>query len=306
MIAVSERTRSVSSSRLYEILAARGVASVVDPFMGVPKHLNYLKRHGIAVHGGDVLDWFVRAGEGIVVNDNVYLRDSEVGEIVEMLPGRLYPIDQFKAWEGVFFTEEQCVYLSVWLDNVRNLRSDGQTGLAILGLWNVFCYWFHKAQEPDDMPDLPPSELAWSYIRQTEQWVATNLKFNSVARGDVLETIAKHDADAIFLYPPARNTLHRADPRIWMWEAWWQGDPYFTIDRAYGNSLFGKRTDDRTYARALETVIAAAAKYPLLVVQTSPDRLDEIEPMVRSARGSVELYRPNSREAYLIASAPSA
>lgn len=300
MIALPERTRSISSSRLYEILAARGAVSVVDPFMGVPMHLNYLKRHGIAVHGGDVLDWFVRAGEGIVVNDNVYLRDSEVGEIVEMLPGRIYPLDQFKAWEGVFFSEEQCVYLSVWLDNVRNLRSDGQTGLAILGLWNVFCYWFHKAQEPDDMPDVPPSELAWSYIRQTERLVATNAKFNSVTRGDVLDTIAKHDADAVFLNPPGRNTLHRADPRIWMWEAWWQGDPYFTIDRAYGNSLFGKRSDERGYERALAAVVEAAGKYPVLVAQVGRDRVDDVARVVRAVRGEVEVYQPNEFETYLI------
>ncbi len=90
-----------------------------------------------------------------------------------MLPGRIYALDLFKAWEGVFFTEEQCIYLGVWHDNVRNLRSDGQTGLAIFGLWNVLCYWLQKAQYPDDMQDVPPSELAWNYIRKTERWVTT-------------------------------------------------------------------------------------------------------------------------------------
>lgn len=289
MIALPDRTRNISSSRLHDILLERGAASVVDPFMGVPIHLNYLKRHGIAVHGGDVLDWFVRVGEGIVVNDSVYLRDDEIGEIVEMMPGRIYPLDRFKAWEGAFFSEEQCVYLSVWLDNVRNLRSDGQTGLAILGLWNVFCYWLHKAQEPDDMPDVPPSELAWSYIRQTERYVGANRKYNSVARGDSLETIAKHRADAVFLAPPASGALHRADPRISMWEAWWRGDPQFTIDRGYG--------------RPLESVVAAAEKYPLLVLQTTPDRAAAAEGLLRDARASVTLYRPSAWETYLIASA---
>lgn len=288
MIALPERTRNISSSRLHEILSARGAASVVDPFMGVPIHLNYLKRHGIAVHGGDVLEWFVRVGEGIVANDSVYLRDDEIGEIVEMLPGRIYPLDRFKAWEGAFFSEEQCVYLSVWLDNVRNLRSDGQTGLAILGLWNVFCYWLHKAQEPDDMPDVQPSELAWSYVRQTERYVGANRKYNSVARGDALETIAKHDADAVFLAPPASGALHRADPRISMWEAWWRGDAQYTIDRAYG--------------RPLESVIAAADKYPLVVLQTTPERAADAEQMLRDARGAVTLYRPSAWETYLIAS----
>ena len=202
-----------------------GCASVVDPFMGLPTHLNYLKRHGIAVHGGDLLEWFVRVGEGIVVNDLTILRDSEVAEIVEMLPGRIYSLDMFKAWEGVFFSEEQCVYLGVWHDNVRNLRSDGQTGLAILGLWRAFCYWLQKTQNPDDMQDVPPSELAWSYIRQTEQWVIANMRRNTVRQTDVLTTIGAQRADALFLSPPARNSFRSADARIWMWEAWWQGNP---------------------------------------------------------------------------------
>ena len=131
MIELHARTRRISGSRLEELLGRYDARSVVDPLMGLPTHLNYLKRHGIAVHGGDVLEWFVRAGEGLVVNDFTILRDIEVAEIVEMLPGRIYPLDRFKAWEGVFFTEEQCAYLGVWHDNVRNLRSDGQTVMLL-------------------------------------------------------------------------------------------------------------------------------------------------------------------------------
>ncbi len=250
MIELAKRTRRISPSRLHEILAANDARNVVDPFMGLPTHLNYLKRHGIAVHGGDLLEWFVRVGEGIVVNDQTILRDSEVAEIVEMLPGRIYPLDAFKAWEGVFFTEEQCMYLGVWLDNVRNLRSDGQTGLAILGLWRVFCYWLQKAQAPDDMPDVAPSELAWSYIRQTESWVTTNLRHNTVRASDVLTTISAQNANALFIAPPARNSFRTADARIWMWEAWWQGNPYFTIEHVYKDSLFGSAAPTNTATRA--------------------------------------------------------
>lgn len=301
MIDLGERTRNISPSRLHEILAERGARSLVDPFMGLPTHLNYLKRHGIAVHGGDLLDWFVRVGEGIVVNDQTILRDAEVAEIVEMLPGRIYPLEAFKAWEGVFFSEEQCLYLSVWLDNVRNLRSDGQTGLAILGLWRVFCYWLQKSHDPDAMPDVPPSELAWSYIRQTEQWVATNLRRNTVRNSDVLATISAQKADALFIAPPARNAFRTADARIWMWEAWWQGNPYFTIEHAYRDSLFGARSaDEHSYARAIAGILSAAADYPLLVLQTTERRLAEFEPLVRNARSNVEIYAPNATELYLI------
>ena len=151
MIDLNERTRRVSGSRLIDLLRERGIASVVDPFMGMPDHLNYLKRHGIRVHGGDMLEWFVRAGEGLVVNDFTVLRDNEVAEIVEMLPGRIYPVDLFKGWDGVFFSEEQCQYLGVWHANVHTLRSDGQTGLAIVGLWHVLCYWLQKSHAPDEM-----------------------------------------------------------------------------------------------------------------------------------------------------------
>ena len=63
MIELRERTRRISPTRIHEILLRYGAKSLVDPFMGLPTHLNYLKRHGIAVHGGDVLEWFVRVGE---------------------------------------------------------------------------------------------------------------------------------------------------------------------------------------------------------------------------------------------------
>uniref|UniRef100_E6Q4D9 Uncharacterized protein n=1 Tax=mine drainage metagenome TaxID=410659 RepID=E6Q4D9_9ZZZZ len=304
MIELHERTRRISPTRIHEILLRYGAKSLVDPFMGLPTHLNYLKRHGIAVHGGDVLEWFVRVGEGIVVNDLTILRDHEVAEIVEMIPGRIYALDLFKAWEGVFFTEEQCVYLGVWFDNVRNLRSDGQTGLAILGLWRVFCYWLQKAQEPDEMPDLPPSELAWHYIRQTERWVASNMRRNTVRQCDVMHTLERQHADALLFAPPPRNALHHADPRIWMWEAWWQGNPYFTLEHAYRDTLFGARSNDpAAYHRSIAGIISEAGEYPLLIVATNELRLGEIEPIVRNARAKVECYAPNDSEIYLIATA---
>jgi hypothetical protein len=301
MIELAERTRRISASRLDELLQEQGCTSVVDPFMGIPTHLNYLKRHDYAVHGGDLVEWFVRVGEGIVVNDFTVLRDYEVAGIVEMLPGRIYSIDRFKAWEGVFFTEEQCIYLGVWFDNVRNLRSDGQTGLAILGLWNVLCYWLQKAQYPDEMQDIPPSELAWDYIRKSEQWVAANLRRNTVRQADVLATIAAQNADALFIAPPARNSFRSADARIWMWEAWWQGNPYYNIEHAYRDSLFGERsTDEHGYACSIAAVLSNAQNYPVVILQTTEQRLHEFEPHMRNARSHVEIRAPHAHEVYLI------
>ncbi|MDQ2681129.1 MAG: hypothetical protein M3Y21_08935 [Candidatus Eremiobacteraeota bacterium] len=302
MIELNERTRRISPSRLEEILQRFDAHSIADPFMGVPTHLNYLKRHGLRVHGGDVVEWFVRVGEGLISNDFTVLRDSEVAEIVEMVPGRIYATDMFKAWEGVFFTEEQCIYLGVWHDNVRNLRSDGQTGLAILGLWYVLCYWLQKTKYPDDMQDIPPSELAWNYIRQTDKWVATNLKHNTVRHADVVATISAQSADALFLAPPARNSFRSADARIWMWEAWWQGNPYFNIEHYYRETLFGTHsTDDHGYARAMSTVLQAAAAYPLIIMQTTQQRIAELEPLLAAARPNIEIYSPHALETYLIA-----
>ena len=301
MIELSERTRRISASRIEEILQRYECTSIVDPFMGVPTHLNYLKRHNIAVHGGDLVDWFVRVGEGLVVNDFTILRDAEVAEIVEMLPGRIYSIDLFKAWEGVFFTEEQCIYLGVWHDNVHNLRSDGQTGLAILGLWLVFCYWLQKAKYPDDMQDVAPSELAWNYIRTTEQWVGSNLRRNTVRQADVLTTISAQPADALFIAPPARNSFRSADARIWMWEAWWQGNPYYNLEHTYRDSIFGQRSaDEAGYARSIASVLSAAAEYRVVILQTTEQRLREVEPHMRNARPHVEILAPNSGELYLI------
>ena len=302
MIELNERTRRISGSRLYEILAQRDVRSIVDPFMGLPTHLNYLKRKGIAVHGSDLVEWFVRTGEGIVVNDFTILRDSEVAEIVEMLPGRIYPTDMFKAWEGVFFTEEQCVYLGVWHSNVHNLRSDGQTGLAILGLWFAFCYWLQKAHYPDEMLDIPPSELAWSYIRKTERWVCENLKRNTVKRTDAMTMLASNSADAVFFAPPGRNAAKAADARVWMWEAWWQGNPYMNIEHYYRDTVFGLCTaDDQSYENAILQVLSMADNYPIIILQTNEANLARFERLAKEVRPHVDILLPESAEAYVVA-----
>ena len=302
MIDLRERTRRISGSRLHDLFGARGIRSVVDPFMGMPTHLNYLKRHGIQVHGGDVVDWFVRAGEGLIANDFTMLRDSEVAEIVEMLPGRIYPIDMFKGWDGVFFSEEQCIYLGVWHSNVHNLRSDGQTGLAIVGLWHVLNYWLQKAHHPDEMADVPPSELAWQYIRETEKWVCTNNAHNTVRRADFHATLGALNADCVYLSPPGRNSAKKADARVWMWEAWWQGDPYLNIEHYYRDTIFGQRTsDDASYDRAIGAVLTAAESYPYVIVQTAAAEAARFAHIVAPFRSKVEIISPHPDETYIIA-----
>jgi hypothetical protein len=295
-------TRRVAGSRLFDLMAERGIESVVDPFMGLPTHLNYLKRHGIKVDGGDLLDWFVRAGEGLVVNDFTILREDEVAEIVEGTPGRVYPVDMFRAWDGVFFSHEQCQYLGIWHANIHNLRSDGQTGLAIVGLWHVLCYWLQKAQGPDDMPDIPPSELAWRYIRETERLVCGNNARNTIRRADFTTTLAASDADCVYFAPPGRNSAAEVDPRIWMWEAWWQGDPYLSIERYFRDTVFGRRTNDHaSYDAALGAVYAAADAFPFVIMQTRPRDVARFERVVKNFRSNVEIVAPNADESYIIA-----
>lgn len=301
MIELPARTRRVSGTRLLDLCRERDIASLVDPFMGLPTHLNVLKRHGIAVHGGDLLEWFVRAGEGLVVNDFTILRENEVAEVVEMLPGRIYPTDLFRAWEGVFFTEEQCRYLGVWHANVHALRSDGQTGLAVLGLWHVLCHWLLKARHPDEMVDVAPSELAWTYIRETERWVTENGKRNTVRRGDFATTLAHAKADAVYLAPPGRSGAKRIDARVWMWEAWWQGDPYLNVERLYRDTVFGSSTnDDASYDRAIGDVLEAAGAARCVIVQSNAREAARFERLVRSHRANVEIVSPNDDELYVI------
>ena len=302
MIELPQKTRRVSGTRLADLLEARGCRSVVDPFMGVPTHLNTLKRRGIAVHGGDLVEWFVRAGEGLVTNDFTILRDSEVAEMVEMLPGRIYPVELFRAWEGVFFTEEQCRYLGVWHANVHGLRSDGQTGLAIVGLWHVLSHWLLKARYPDEMVDVPPSELAWNYIRETERWVVENGKRNTVRHGDFAATIGGVRTDAVYLAPPGRSGGRRLDPRVWMWEAWWQGDPYLNVERLFRDTVFGAATnDDTTYDRAIGDVVAAAERAPYVLLQTTMQQAGRFERVLREHRRTIETAAFADDEVYLIA-----
>lgn len=301
MIELPARTRRVSGTRLLDLCRARDIASVVDPFMGLPMHLNTLKRHGVCVHGGDLLEWFVRAGEGLVVNDFTILRDSEVAQLVEMLPGRIYPTDLFRAWDGVFFSEEQCRYLGVWHANVHGLRSDGQTGLAVVGLWHVLCHWLLKAHYPDDLVDVPPSELAWHYIRETERWVVDNGKRNTVRRGDFAATLGAVRADAVYFAPPGRSGAKRIDARIWMWEAWWQGNPYLNVERLYRDTVFGAGVNDEaSYDRAVGDVLRAAGGAPYAIVQSAARDADRFERLMREHRPHVEIESPNDDELYII------
>jgi hypothetical protein len=302
VIDLPARTRRVSGTRLLDICEKRGITSLADPFMGLPTHLNALKRHGIEVHGGDLLEWFVRAGEGLVVNDFTILRDSEVAQVVEMLPGRIYPTDLFRAWDGVFFSEDQCRYLGVWHANVHGLRSDGQTGLAVAGLWHVLCHWLLKARFPDDLVDVPPSELAWHYIRETERWVTENGKRNTVRRGDFTATLGKVRTDAVYLAPPGRSGAKRIDARVWMWEAWFQGDPYLNVERLYRDTVFGANiNDDANYDRAISEVLTAAEAAPYIIVQATPRESDRFERLLTTHRAHVEIVQPDEDELYLIA-----
>jgi hypothetical protein len=294
-------TRRISGTRLLELCQARGITSLVDPFMGLPMHLNVLKRHGITAHGGDLLEWFVRAGEGIVLNDFTILRDAEVAAVVEMLPGRIYPTDLFRGWEGVFFSEDQCRYLGVWHANVHALRSDGQTGIAVIGLWHVLCHWLLKAHHPDEMIDIPPSELAWNYIRDTQRWIADNGKRNTVRRGDFTATLGAVKADAVYLALPGRSAAKRVDARIWMWEAWWTGNPYLNVERLYRDTVFGSATnDDLSYDRAAATVLAAAEDAPYIIIQSSARDADRFERILRERRPNTERLTFDADEIYII------
>jgi hypothetical protein len=302
MMELREHTRRIAGSRLFDILSERSIESVVDPFMGLPTHLNYLKRHGIAVDGGDLLEWFVRAGEGMVVNDFTVLREDEVAAIVEGTPGRVYPVDMFRAWDGVFFSHEQCQYLGIWHANIHNLRSDGQTGLAITGLWHVLCYWLQKAQHPDEMADVPPSELAWRYIRETERLVCANNARNTVRRADYSETLAASNAQCMYMSPPGRNSAAQVDARIWMWEAWWQGDPYLNVERYFRGSVFGPLTSDHAaYDEAIASVLQTAERFPYVIIQARPRDTARLERIVRTFRSDLELVTPNFDETYIIA-----
>ena len=301
MTDLREHTRRVSGSRLLDMCRERSIGSVVDPFMGIPTHLNYLKRHGIAVHGGDLMDWFVRAGEGLVTNDFTILRDDEVAAIVERAAGQVYPVNMFRAWDGVFFSEEQCQYLAIWHANVHALRSDGQTGLAIAALWHVLCYWLQKALHHDEMPDVPPSELAWRYLLETQKLVCSNDARNTVRRADFEVTVHAAHADCLYLAPPGRNSAAEVDARIWMWEAWWQGNPYLNIEHYFRDTVFGRRTNDNAgYDGAMASVLAAANDYPYVIVQTRARDAARFERLIAACGRRVETLRPNGDETYVV------
>jgi hypothetical protein len=87
-----------------------------------------------------------------------------------------------------------------------------------------------------------------------------------------------------------------------MWEAWWQGNPYFTIEHAYRDSLLGARAADAaSYARAVASILASADDYPVVIMQTTEQRITDLEPIVRNARPKVTTIAPHPYEIYLVA-----
>lgn len=275
----------VRGSRLLEILEQRNVRALCDPRMGLPMHLNYLKRHGVAVHGADVLEWLVAVGNGIVVNDATLLRDEDVASIVEMLPGKVYALHHFAEWEGATLGEEQCQYLTVWRQNVRELRSDAHVGLAVLGLWRVLCYWLQKAEAPDDMEDVAPSELAWHYVRQASQLVGSNGLHNTVRCDEPRATIDACAKGALFL--SRRSGEHRlSDPRLSMWEAWWRGNPFLTLEDR----------DD-----AIAPLLARAASFKLIVLLVDERTADEAHSALAKTRRAIDVLSLSPDEIYVIA-----
>lgn len=274
----------IPGSCVHEILERYGVRSVVDPLMGVPVHLGYLKAHGLAVHGCDAFAWTVCVGNGIVVNDSVILRDEDVASIVEMVPGRVYELDAFGAWEGTLFTQEQCRYLDFWLENVRALRSDAHAGLAVLGLWRVFCYWLQKTAMPDASEDIDPSELAWQYLRRIPPWLASNGLHNTVRQADPIAFVEATVADALLL--DAHAEWSHSDARVWMWEAWWRGNPHFTPDPPSHDTI----------AR----ILGAAGAYRIVVALATERERPALEERMRACGRTVERIAAGAGEIYLV------
>ena len=152
------------------------------------------------------------------------------------------------------------------------------------------------------MPDVPPSELAWRYLLETQRLVCGNDARNTVRRADFSVTLQSVRADCMYLAPPGRNSAAEVDARIWMWEAWWQGNPYLNIEQYFRDTVFGRRTnDDASYDRAVASVLDAATAVPFAIVQTSARDAARFERLMKATRRRIEIVAPNADETYIIA-----
>ena len=96
----------IRASRLLEILDTLGARTLCDPAMGLPTHLTYLKRHGIAVHGAESLEWLARVGEGIVVNDSEGIMEIMYG----LMPPDLQKRFGYDPHQAATLTDAQIEY----------------------------------------------------------------------------------------------------------------------------------------------------------------------------------------------------
>ena len=120
-------------------------------------------------------------------------------------------------------------------------------------------------------------------------------------RGDFAATLGAVRADAVYLALPGRSAAKRIDARIWMWEAWWQGDPYLNVERLYRETVFGGTTnDDASYDRATATVLTAAESAPYIIIQSNARDAARFERLLRERRPNTELVNLDLDEVYII------
>jgi hypothetical protein len=106
----------------------------------------------------------------------------------------------------------------------------------------------------------------------------------------------------MYLAPPGRSSASAVDARIWMWEAWWHGDPYLNIEHYFRDSVFGRRTNDNaSYDAAVAAVLKAAEDFPYIVIQTRLRDLERFGRLVRGFRSDIEIVAPSADETYIIA-----
>jgi hypothetical protein len=106
----------------------------------------------------------------------------------------------------------------------------------------------------------------------------------------------------MYLAPPARHSGTGIDARVWMWEAWWQGDPYLNVEHYYRDTVFGRRANDNaSYDDAIGAVLHAAEKFPFVILQTRPRDTARFERIIKGFRKQIEIVSPNPDETYLVA-----
>lgn len=219
---VFPRTRYQGSKQkllpwIWDILSRRRFTTILDAFGGTGCVSHLAKRHGKAVTYNDILRANAIMAVGLIENDGEILTDDEAMGLTRR--GRLLEYDSVVAdmYRGIYYTDEENVWLDVAAQNIRRVRNRHKRAIAWYALFQACAAkrpynLFHRKNLSMRLRDVPRSfgnKTTWDtpfethflrFVRAANAAVFKGRFRARVRHGDVSRVRGSHDL--VYLDPP--------------------------------------------------------------------------------------------------------